>query len=190
MFFLVNTFIILLFEQSNNKLNYKPTFEEFNIYMYCFINNTAKYFHFIGLYINTSKTEYYSFERSLKISKTIAKTSVFIDVFQIKEVTHTNVLGIEIHNHLNLNLHVENLRKKISSSIYIITKVSKFGNHSLNLKIYYRFFQYTFKQFSTTLRLFFTQNFTESISNSNKRNQVHGIGTKVYYVKNYLKIRI
>lgn len=79
--FLVITFIIFLFEQSKNKFNYKPTFEEFDIYMYCLINKTAKYFHNIGLYINTSKTEYYSFEKKLKTSKAIAKTSVFIDEF-------------------------------------------------------------------------------------------------------------
>lgn len=135
----IPTHNLTIYADDTTLLNYKSTSEELEVNTFTLLNSTAQYFNMIGLYINQKKTEFINFKTN---HRTVIKDNpnMFLDDCLLKEVLHTNFLGVTIDSFFNWNEHINNLTSKLSTSLYIIRKISKLNYKPLALQCYYSYF--------------------------------------------------
>lgn len=87
-----------------------------------------------NLTVNTEKTHFIEF----KLGNSVAyPSSVFVGDNEIDSCLKTNFLGLIIDNHLDFSEHIDNLSRKLNSSIFILRRLAKFANTDVLLSAYF-----------------------------------------------------
>ena len=86
------------------------------------------------LCLNVKKTLYMLFKGKKKIAN---EQGIFVDNKQIQKTDQTKFLGIIISDNLSWQTHIDYISKKVSKSIGILYRLSKFLNKSSLLSLYY-----------------------------------------------------
>jgi hypothetical protein len=90
------------------------------------------------LTLNHNKTTFMCFQNHTKCNSTI---NLLFNGLQITQVPHARILGVDIDNKLSWRIHIENVNKKLISTLFIMHKIKHKINNSIALNIYNSLFK-------------------------------------------------
>jgi len=96
-----------------------------------------KFFINHQLLLNFSKTNFIQF--STYQSRNVISPSIVLESHTNKEVESTKFLGLTIDNHLNWNVHIDLLSKKLTSGIFALYRMAQTCDLEVLKTIYYAY---------------------------------------------------
>ena len=100
------------------------------------LNNVKAWLSSNKLSLNIARTEYILIGSRPKISSIDVQPTVKINTRPIKRVKCTKLLGVEIHEHLKWEKHVDHIASKVSSEIGAIKKLKEFVDRDTLVLVY------------------------------------------------------
>lgn len=88
------------------------------------------------LSLNVAKTEFLLIGSNYKLNNLDKQPSIKIEASNIKQVSHSKMLGVSIDNHLSWAKHIDEISKKVSSGIGVLRRVRDFVDRETLISIY------------------------------------------------------
>lgn len=128
---------LYLFADDTSLIVSTPDRGQLEIQTFIQSNSIAQWLSENFLHVNTQKTSFLEFCLRKNTSSSYDSMALFFNETELTPATNVTYLGVVLDNKLNFSQHIDKVYRRLSSSIFLLRRLSCFQHKSILLSAYY-----------------------------------------------------